>query len=122
MASPWTVRQDRLAALIFSGIFSYNFASYFCYYNFEKMIVNAGGGQTMYEVRSVTQVAPNEMAAMMKHQDLLWLTLVTCRGYDETSNSYKYRGPRESSAGRSEVTSKRPAIPRLLKSFSLFFA
>ena len=30
-------------------------------------------------------------AAMMKHQELPWITLVTCRGYDEASNSYKYR-------------------------------
>jgi LPXTG-site transpeptidase (sortase) family protein len=56
-----------------------------------QVIVHAWGGQYVYEVRSVTQVSPDDTAAMMKHQELPWLTLVTCRGYDETSNSYKYR-------------------------------
>jgi hypothetical protein len=28
---------------------------------------------------------------MMKHEELPWVTLVTCRGYDVTSNSYLYR-------------------------------
>jgi len=25
------------------------------------------------------------------HEDQAWLTLITCRGYDEQSDSYKYR-------------------------------
>jgi len=28
---------------------------------------------------------------MLKHEELPWVTLVTCRGYDEASNSYRYR-------------------------------
>jgi LPXTG-site transpeptidase (sortase) family protein len=55
------------------------------------VIVHAGGGQYIYEVRSVIQVAPGNVSAMMKHEELPWVTLVTCRGYDEASNSYKYR-------------------------------
>jgi hypothetical protein len=27
----------------------------------------------------------------MKHEDLPWVTLVTCRGYDQATNTYKYR-------------------------------
>ena len=57
----------------------------------DKVIIHAWGGQYIYEVRAVMQVSPGNTAAMMKHQDLPWLTLVTCRGYDETSNSYLYR-------------------------------
>ena len=57
----------------------------------DKVIVHAGGAQYVYEVRSVQQVSPNDTAAMMKHQTLPWVTLVTCRGYDQASNSYKYR-------------------------------
>ncbi|HEY5157126.1 MAG TPA: class F sortase, partial [Anaerolineales bacterium] len=57
----------------------------------DKIIVHAGGAQYIYTVRTVTQVSPNDTAAMMKHQTIPWITLVTCRGYDQSSNSYKYR-------------------------------
>jgi LPXTG-site transpeptidase (sortase) family protein len=57
----------------------------------DKVIVHAWGGQYVYEVRAVLQVSPGNTAAMMKHQELPWITLVTCRGYDQASNSYKYR-------------------------------
>jgi LPXTG-site transpeptidase (sortase) family protein len=57
----------------------------------DKVIVHAWGAQYVYEVRQVMQVQPNDKAAMMKHEELPWVTLVTCRGYDEASNSYKYR-------------------------------
>ena len=57
----------------------------------DKVIVHAWGGQYTYEVRAVMQVSPGDTAAMMKHQDMPWLTLVTCRGYNETTGSYKYR-------------------------------
>jgi len=29
--------------------------------------------------------------AMMKHEELPWLTLVSCKGYDEMTDSYRYR-------------------------------
>jgi LPXTG-site transpeptidase (sortase) family protein len=57
----------------------------------DKVIVHAWGAKYVYEVRSVTQVGPGNTAAMMKHETLPWVTLVTCRGYDQASNSYKYR-------------------------------
>jgi LPXTG-site transpeptidase (sortase) family protein len=57
----------------------------------DKVIIHAWGGQYVYEVRSVLQVSPDNTSTMMKHEELPWITLVTCRGYDETSNSYKYR-------------------------------
>ena len=57
----------------------------------DKVIVHAWGGKYVYEVRTVMQVSPTNTAAMMKHQELPWITLVTCRGYDAASNSYKYR-------------------------------
>jgi LPXTG-site transpeptidase (sortase) family protein len=57
----------------------------------DKIIVHAGGGQYTYEVRQVTQVAPNAVSSAIKHEELPWVTLVTCRGYDEASNSYTYR-------------------------------
>ena len=57
----------------------------------DKMIVHAMGAQYVYEVREVKQVAPDAILSVLKHEQLPWVTLVTCRGYDETSDSYKYR-------------------------------
>jgi len=57
----------------------------------DKVIVHAWGAQYVYEVRSVLQVSPGNTDAMMKHQDQPWLTLVTCRGFDAASDTYKYR-------------------------------
>ena len=57
----------------------------------DKIIVHAWGGQYEYEVRSVQQVSPGNTAAIMKHEALPWVTLVTCRGYNEASKSYAYR-------------------------------
>ncbi len=57
----------------------------------DRIVVHAGGGEYVYEVRSVQQISPGNTAAMLKHEDLQWLTLVTCRAYDQASNTYKYR-------------------------------
>jgi hypothetical protein len=43
------------------------------------------------DLRSVQQSNPSNSAAMMKHESLPWITLVTCRGYDVSRNSYLYR-------------------------------
>jgi sortase (surface protein transpeptidase) len=43
-------------------------------------------------VRSVSWwTKPDDTSAITKHEDYDWITLVTCRGYDEKSDSYKYR-------------------------------
>jgi LPXTG-site transpeptidase (sortase) family protein len=57
----------------------------------DKIIIHAGGAQYVYEVRQVKQVAPDASSSVIKHEERSWVTLVTCRGYDEDSNSYKYR-------------------------------
>jgi LPXTG-site transpeptidase (sortase) family protein len=57
----------------------------------DKVIVHISGAQYIYEVRSILQSSPANSAAMMKHEELPWVTLVTCRGYDVSSNSYLYR-------------------------------
>jgi LPXTG-site transpeptidase (sortase) family protein len=57
----------------------------------DQIIINAWGSRYIYEVREVLQVTPGDASEMMKHQTLPWLTLVTCRGYDESLNSYLYR-------------------------------
>jgi LPXTG-site transpeptidase (sortase) family protein len=57
----------------------------------DKVVVHAWGAQYVYQVRSVMQVGPGNTNAMMKHEELPWVTLLTCRGFDQASNSYKYR-------------------------------
>ena len=57
----------------------------------DQVIIHAGSAEYVYEVRSVKQVSAEDVNAMMQHEDSPWLTLVTCRGYDEASNSYLYR-------------------------------
>jgi LPXTG-site transpeptidase (sortase) family protein len=57
----------------------------------DQIIIHASGTQYVYEVRQVLQVAPNAVLSVIKHEELPWITLITCRGSDEASNSYKYR-------------------------------
>jgi LPXTG-site transpeptidase (sortase) family protein len=57
----------------------------------DKIIIHAWGVQYVYDVRQLTQVAPEAISSVIKHEQLPWVTLVTCRGYDEATNSYKYR-------------------------------
>jgi len=57
----------------------------------DQVIVHAWGDVYVYEVREVLNVKPENVKAMMKHQEKAWLTLVTCQGYDEDSGEYQHR-------------------------------
>lgn len=57
----------------------------------DQVILHAWGNEYVYEVREVLSVKPNNVKAMMKHQEKAWLTLVTCQGYDEESGEYQHR-------------------------------
>ena len=57
----------------------------------DKIIVHVGDSQYTYEVRSVQQIAPGSIATALKHETLPWLTLLTCKGFDQATNSYTYR-------------------------------
>ena len=57
----------------------------------DRIVVHAGGASYIYALRGLQQVSPGSVAAMLKHEDRPWLTLVSCRGYDPRTNSYKYR-------------------------------
>jgi LPXTG-site transpeptidase (sortase) family protein len=56
----------------------------------EKIIVHAYGQQSVFEVRTKLIVEPNDKSIMI-HEDLPWITLVSCKGYDEKSKTYLYR-------------------------------
>ena len=56
------------------------------------MIVHAYGQAYIYEVRSVDYyVQPYDTSSIYKKEDYPWLTLITCRGYDEDNDSYYWR-------------------------------
>ena len=57
----------------------------------DQVILHAWGDEYIYEVREVLSVKPENVNAMMKHQEKAWLTLVTCQGYDEESGEYQHR-------------------------------
>jgi len=57
-----------------------------------KIHIHAWGQVYTYEVRSISWwTKPDDIRAITKHEDYDWITLVTCRGYDEKTDSYKYR-------------------------------
>jgi LPXTG-site transpeptidase (sortase) family protein len=56
----------------------------------DKIVVHAYGQRYTYEVRTNTIVDPNN-ASVFAHEDRAWLTLVTCKEYDEKTNTYGKR-------------------------------
>jgi len=56
----------------------------------DKVIVHAYGQKYTFEVRTNTIVEPND-ASIFKHEEKSWLTLVTCKEYDQKTNTYKKR-------------------------------
>lgn len=56
----------------------------------DRVIVHLGGQNYIFEVRSNLVVSPGDTSAF-KHEDLAWLTLITCKEYDQATNTYKKR-------------------------------
>ncbi|MGC8855570.1 MAG: sortase, partial [Anaerolineae bacterium] len=56
----------------------------------DQIIVHLAGQRYIYEVRQVRQVSPYALSPL-RHEDLPWLTLITCREYDIRTNTYRYR-------------------------------
>ena len=58
----------------------------------DEVIVHAYGQAYVYEVRTVEKyIRPGDTSSVFKHEDFPWLTLITCRGYNEDSDSYNWR-------------------------------
>lgn len=55
-----------------------------------RIIVHAYGYAYVYEVRENKITAPND-ASVLKHEKEAWLTLITCKNYDESANTYASR-------------------------------
>ncbi|MEO8357955.1 MAG: sortase, partial [Chloroflexota bacterium] len=56
----------------------------------DKIIIHADGQAYTFEVRTNQIVAPND-TSVLKHEEKPWLTLVTCKEYDEKTNTYRKR-------------------------------
>jgi LPXTG-site transpeptidase (sortase) family protein len=56
----------------------------------DQIFIHAWGQRYLYEVREVLQVKPDDLS-ILKHEEESWLTLITCRGYDEKLNEYQWR-------------------------------
>jgi len=57
----------------------------------DKVIIHAYGQKYEFEVQTNTLVDAND-ASVFKHEEKPWLTLLTCKEYDEKTNSYRKRG------------------------------
>ena len=57
----------------------------------DQVIVHVGGQKYVYEVRTNATVKPNAIASVLQHEEKPWLTLITCKTYDEKSGEYLNR-------------------------------
>jgi LPXTG-site transpeptidase (sortase) family protein len=56
----------------------------------DQVIVHAFGERYIYEVREDLTVRPDDLS-VIKHETNPWVTLLTCKDYDEATNSYSNR-------------------------------
>jgi sortase A len=56
----------------------------------DQVFIDAWGQRYVYEVRQVTTVGSADRSAF-RHEELPWLTLVTCQDFDEARDSYRHR-------------------------------
>ena len=57
----------------------------------DQVIIHGWGQQYIFEVRSVQVVSPTDSSLAFKHEEYNWLTLITCRGYEPHSGTYRNR-------------------------------
>ena len=56
----------------------------------DEIIVIVNGLEHVYRVRQVLRVAPDDLS-VLRHEEYSWLTLITCQGFDEARDSYRWR-------------------------------
>ena len=56
----------------------------------DQIIVEAYGSRFVYEVRMIKTVSADDVS-VLRHQDMPWVTLITCKDYDEASQTYLKR-------------------------------
>ena len=56
----------------------------------DRVIIHAWGQRYIYEVRENSMVPPDKVN-VLRHEELSWVTLITCQGYGELSGKYRWR-------------------------------
>jgi LPXTG-site transpeptidase (sortase) family protein len=56
----------------------------------DEILIRAGGVTYYYQVRDVRRVMPNDLSPL-KHEQRDWVTLITCQGFEEQRNAYRWR-------------------------------
>jgi LPXTG-site transpeptidase (sortase) family protein len=56
----------------------------------DEIIVRGFGLRYIFSVREVRQVLPEDLS-VLRHEDRPWVTLITCKGYDERRETYRTR-------------------------------
>ena len=56
----------------------------------DTIIVHANGQKYTYEIRENKTVSPTD-SSVFKHEEKAWLTFITCKEYDEKTNTYRKR-------------------------------
>ncbi len=56
----------------------------------DKVYIHANGDRYTYEVREVRLIWPQDVS-VLRHEDYDWITLITCREYNEEKDDYTYR-------------------------------
>ena len=56
----------------------------------DEIIVRGFGLRFIFSVREVRQVLPDDLS-VLRHEDRPWVTLITCKGYDERREAYRTR-------------------------------
>jgi LPXTG-site transpeptidase (sortase) family protein len=56
----------------------------------DEVVIHANGMRYSYQVREVRLVWPNDLS-VLRHEEYDWVTLITCREYNEKLDDYTYR-------------------------------
>lgn len=57
----------------------------------DQIMIHAWGQTYTYEVRSVLDYVDPDDVSSLDHEEYPWLTLITCRGYDQEEDAYRWR-------------------------------
>lgn len=57
----------------------------------DLIIVHYDQQEYIYQVRKVSRTISPYNSSVLRHEEFPWLTLITCRGYDPVSDSYRWR-------------------------------
>ncbi|RPI87806.1 MAG: sortase, partial [Chloroflexi bacterium] len=57
----------------------------------QMVVIHLGGMKYTYAVRTNLLISPENTYWLTRHEELDWITLITCQQYDDKTQSYRYR-------------------------------